>query len=251
MERWINKVALVTGASVGIGAAVSAALIKHGMTVVGCGRNLEKLEELGETLKDQKGAFHAVQCDVSREDQVVAMFNKIKEDHGGVDVCVNNAGLAFDAPLLTGETEQWRAMLEINVLGVSMCTREAVQSMKERKVDDGHIFNLCSMSGHRVISSKNTHFYAATKHAVNALTQGTRNELVGMKSHIRITQISPGVVETEFFERKSGKKTADKLFKSFKCLEAENVADSVIYAMSAPPHVQVHDILLRPTAQAS
>jgi len=123
--------------------------------------------------------------------------------------------------------------------------------MKNRKIDDGHIINISSMSGHRVVSSRPTHFYSATKHAVKALTDGVRNELREMKSNIRITEISPGLVETEFQVRMSGEAAAEKVYSKIKCLQADDIADSVVYALSAPPHVQVHDILMRPTNQAS
>jgi len=251
MERWAGRVALVTGASVGIGAAVTKILIKHGMKVAGCGRNLEKLEELEKQIEGAAGCFLPIQCDVSEEEQVKSMFKRVKDEWKGVDVLINNAGLAHNAPLLTGDTEQWRHMLEVNVLGLSICTREAYQSMKNRKIDDGHIINISSMSGHRVVSSRPTHFYSATKHAVKALTDGVRNELREMKSNIRITEISPGLVETEFQARLNGEAAAEKVYSRLKCLQGDDIADSVIYALSAPPHVQVHDILIRPTTQVS
>jgi len=124
MDRWIGRVALVTGASVGIGAAISKSLVKHGMKVAGCGRNMEKLEEL-ETQMSGPGSFIPIQCDVTEEEQVKRMFKRVKDEWKGVDVMINNAGLAHNAPLLTGDTEEWRHMLEVNVIGLSICTREA------------------------------------------------------------------------------------------------------------------------------
>jgi len=255
MERWVGRVALVTGASSGIGSAVSKSLVAAGMKVYGCARNLEKLEELGTEIGSGAGAcagsFVALQCDVTEEDDVKRMFRTIKDADKGVDVCVNNAGLSHAAPLLSGSTEQWRNMLEVNVIGLSICTREAVQSMRNRKVDDGHVINICSMSGHRVIKSSNVHFYAATKHAVKALTEGVRNELRDMKSHIRISEISPGIVETEFAVRMSGEKAAQRMYSSIECLQASDIADAVVYSLAAPAHVQIHDILMRPVESAN
>lgn len=178
------------------------------------------------------------------------MFGKIKKEFGGVDVCVNNAGLSHDAPLLTGSTEQWRHMLDVNVLGLCVCTREAVKSMKERGVDDGHIFLMGSMSGHRVVpGAPHIHFYAATKFAVKALTEGIRNELCAMNSHIRVTAISPGMAKTEFNSRMfpDDPERAEKTYTRYTPMTADDVTDSVIYALSAPIHVQVHDIWIRPT----
>jgi len=116
-------------------------------------------------------------------------------------------------------------------------------------VDDGHIINLSSMGGHRVLPFNTTHFYSCTKFAVTSLSEGLHQELRAIKSHIRVTQISPGIVETEFLERAVGKAAADEKHKSVITMKANDIADSVIYALSAPPHVQVKDILMRPTEQ--
>ena len=178
------------------------------------------------------------------------MFDKIKKDFGGVDVCINNAGLAHNAPLLTGSTEHWRHMLEVNVLGLCVCSREAFKSMKDRGVDDGHIFLLGSMSGHRVMNSPPFHMYAATKSAVRAITEGLRYELNNLKSHIRVTAISPGIAETEFCYRMfEDEKAAKEKYSRFENLQSDDIVDSLIYALSAPARCQVHDILIRPTEQ--
>ncbi|CAH1796294.1 unnamed protein product [Owenia fusiformis] len=251
MQRWVGRVALVTGASVGIGAKLSEDLVKAGMTVVGCARNIEKIQKASEDLKSSNGSLYAIKCDLTKEDEILAMFNEIKLKFGGVDVCINNAGLAHAETLLTGSTEKWRNMLEVNVIGLSVCTREAVQSMRDRNVDDGHIIHVNSMSGKRIITSPAGHFYSASKFAVTALTEGLRHELRDLKSHIRVSSISPGVVETEFAERMTNTDMAAKLYGSMKCLETADISAAIIYALSAPPHVQVHDILMRPTEQVS
>ncbi|CAI5693219.1 unnamed protein product [Oreochromis niloticus] len=181
------------------------------------------------------------------------MFAAIKEQHKGVDVCINNAGLAHPEPLLSGKTSGWKNMMDVNILGLSICTREAYQSMKERNVDDGHIININSMSGHRVLPSASTHFYTATKFAVTALTEGLRQELRAEKTHIRATSISPGLVETEFGPRlfKDNPDKSAGLYSEYKPLEAKDVASSVVYVLSAPPHVQIGDIQMRATEQVS
>ncbi|KAK3593626.1 hypothetical protein CHS0354_025519 [Potamilus streckersoni] len=251
MERWVGRVALVTGASAGIGEALVRKLAQLGMKVIGCARQIEKIEKLKNELKGIPGSVTAIQCDLSKEEEILAMFEKIRAEFGGVDVCVNNAGLAHPAPLLSGDTQMWRNMLDVNVLGLMICCREAYKSMQERKVDDGHIFLLNSMSGHRMINDGNTNFYSATKYAVTAITEGLRNELRDAKSHIRITAVSPGFVDTEFILRMyKDEKRAEEVRKIRKNLQPDDIADAVIYALQAPQHVQVHDILMRPTEQA-
>ncbi|XP_012695251.1 dehydrogenase/reductase SDR family member 11 [Clupea harengus] len=255
MERWKGRVALVTGASVGIGAAIAKALVRHGMKVVGCARNVEKIEKLSAECQSAglSGTLIPYKCDLSNEEEILSMFSAIKTLHQGVDVCINNAGLAHPEPLLSGKTEGWRTMMDVNVLALSICTREAYQSMKERNVDDGHIININSMSGHRVVPSASVHFYSASKYAVTALTEGLRQELREAKTHIRATSISPGLVETEFAFRLHGDdpEKAAAAYASIKCLEAGDIASAVVYALSAPPHVQIGDILMRPVEQVS
>nr|XP_046245481.1 dehydrogenase/reductase SDR family member 11-like [Scatophagus argus] len=255
MDRWRGRVALVTGASVGIGAAIAKELVRYGMKVVGCARDVEKIQKLAAQCQSEghSGVLVPFKCDLTKEEEILSMFAAIKAQHKGVDVCINNAGLAHPESLLNGNTSGWRNMLDVNVLALSICTREAYQSMKERNVDDGHIINLNSMSGHRVVHSADTHFYSSTKYAVTALTEALRQELREAKTHIRATSISPGVVETEFAPRlfrNNPEKSAD-LYTKFKPLDAVDVANSVVYALSAPPHVQVGDIQMRPVEQLS
>uniref|UniRef100_H3DFN3 Dehydrogenase/reductase SDR family member 11 n=1 Tax=Tetraodon nigroviridis TaxID=99883 RepID=H3DFN3_TETNG len=255
MERWRGRVALVTGASVGIGAATAVALVRSGMKVVGCARDVDKVQKLSTEcqVRGHSGVLVPFKCDLSNEEEILAMFAAIKAQHGGVDVCINNAGLAHPEPLLNGKTSGWKNMLDVNVLALCVCTREAYQSMKERNVDDGHIIHINSMSGHRVVPSADIHFYSATKYAVTALTEGLRQELRDANTHIRVTGISPGVVETEFAARLYSD-DADKaaaVYAKFKPLDAIDVTNAVLYALGSPPHVQIGDIQMRPVGQVS
>ncbi|XP_063447278.1 dehydrogenase/reductase SDR family member 11-like [Mytilus trossulus] len=220
------------------------------MKVVGCSRNIDKIQALKTELSSAKGQVIPVRCDLTKEQDIMDMFTMIKRDLGGVDVCVNNAGLAHAAPLLSGETKDWREMVDVNIIGLTICTREAVKQMREKGANDGHVFLLNSISGHIVSPLAIGHFYSATKHGVTALGEGIRHELREMKSQIKITSISPGLVGTEFVQKmvKSEAK-AKELYASIKCLQADDIADALIYALSAPPHVQIHDILMRPTDQ--
>ncbi|XP_008576729.1 PREDICTED: dehydrogenase/reductase SDR family member 11 isoform X3 [Galeopterus variegatus] len=144
MERWRHRLALVTGASGGIGAAVARALVQQGLKVVGCARTVGNIEELAAECKSAgyPGTLIPYRCDLSSEEDILSMFSAVRSQHNGVDICINNAGLARPDTLLSGSTSGWKDMFNVNVLALSICTREAYQSMKERNVDDGHIINI-------------------------------------------------------------------------------------------------------------
>lgn len=244
----MGRVALVTGASAGIGAAISETLVNQGMTVIGCSRNVEQIQRLGSRLKDTNngGRLVAYPCDVSKEDDVTTMFRQIRDQHGPVSLCVNNAGVAHAASLLEGSTSQWREMLEINVLGPTLCSREAFRSMREAGVDDGHIVNINSGSGHYVSGRAETNFYCATKFALTALTEGVRTELREHKSNVRVSQISPGMVKTEFRKRMHNltDHETDVFYQDRVHLDVKDVVDALLYLLTAPSHMQVHDVIV-------
>uniref|UniRef100_H2YXV8 Dehydrogenase/reductase SDR family member 11 n=1 Tax=Ciona savignyi TaxID=51511 RepID=H2YXV8_CIOSA len=249
MDKWSGKVAVVTGASVGIGEAIVEKLVGHGMKVVGCARNEKKLEQIASKVNGKGlGEMFPFKCDVTNEKCILEMFQYVKKTFGSMHVMVNNAGLAFEAPVTSGKTQEWKTMLDTNVLGLSICTREAVQLMRESGVDDGHIINIGSVAGHKVGDKS---MYAGTKFAVRALTEGLRLELREAKSHIRSTSVSPGYVATEFAYRlyTGEPERADRLYNQMECLKAGDVADTVIYALSAPPHVDINEIIIRPVEQ--
>nr|CAB3237651.1 dehydrogenase/reductase SDR family member 11-like [Phallusia mammillata] len=246
MDRWVGKVALVTGASVGIGNSIARKLAEHGMKVVACARNKQQLDELAAAVNG-KGEIFPFQCDVKDEKQYIAMFDFIRNKFGTIHVCVNNAGLAHRASILSGSTEEWREMFDVNMIGLCIGCRESVKLMRESGVDDGHVININSMSGHRIV---NLSLYAATKFAVTALSEGLRKELTEAKTHIRCTSISPGMVETQFVPRLNKDKSGEKdYYSDMKCLEADDIADAVLFALQAPPHVDVNEIMIRPTEQ--
>lgn len=249
MNRWNGRTALVTGASSGIGRFIAMELLKHGVNVVACARRIEAIEAIKGELKDaMKGQLMAVKCDVAKEEEILAMFEKIKASGlKGVDICINNAGFGDAKPLTEGETSVWRNMLEVNVLGLSICTREALKSMKERDVDDGHIIHLSSVAAYNI--QPQYAFYCATKHAVRALTEGLRQELLAKKSGIRVTAISPGAVLTEFGNRMGNKAMVDAYYQNNPYLAADDIVASVLYALSAPKHVQIHDTVIYPVGQ--
>ena len=247
MGQWNDKIALVTGASSGIGAATVRALLEAGMKVVGCARRKERLVSLMAASDPSGQKTMALAVDLRDVNQIKSMFKKIRDQWGGVDVLINCAGLGHDAPLTTGEAGQWREMLDVNVLALCVCTQEAVIDMRARN-DTGHVIHVSSMAGHRVPPSGGV--YSATKYAVRALTEGLRGELRALGSQIRVSAVSPAYVETDFvaqYHRSEDK--AAEIFARFPVLQSEDIADAILYMLSCPPHVQVHDLLVRPTQQ--
>jgi NADP-dependent 3-hydroxy acid dehydrogenase YdfG len=245
MESLAGRSAVVTGASSGIGAETARALVAAGAAAVLAARRTDRLRALAAEL----GPMAVAQpTDMRREDEILRLFAVARERFGGVDILVNNAGLGHRAPLGSAPTEAWREMLETNVLGLCIATREAIRDMERRGVA-GHIVNVSSMAGHRV-PGPDSAVYAATKFAVRALTEGLRQELRARQSPIRVTAVSPGHVLTEFADVFTGTAgAAEALDRRFKVLEARDVAEAIVWAVSRPAHMEVHDLLVRPTAQ--
>jgi NADP-dependent 3-hydroxy acid dehydrogenase YdfG len=187
--------------------------------------------------------------DLRQESDILAFFRAIRQRWGGVDVLINNAGLGHKQSLLDGDTEAWRDMLEVNVLALCICTREATRDMRQRG-GKGHVVHISSMSGHRVPGGSG--MYSATKFAVRSLTEGLRQELRQAGLDIRVSSISPGFVETEFAARyHQSEEKAETLYSQFPVLQPDDIANAVIYMLNQPEHVQIHDMLVRPTQQPS
>jgi len=258
MDKWNGKVAIVTGASVGIGKDIALRLVEHGLKVVGCGRDLNKLTLVNKDISENaKGTFFPLKCDVTKEEDVLNLFNYVKITFKELSILINNAGISFNGSILKGKTEDWKAILDTNVLGLCMCTREAFSLMRENEVSNedttivpGHIINLNSIAGHSVIPFSFFHLYTATKFAVTAITEGTRQELRELDSKIRVTQISPGAVKTEFLLRASGEEFQNFFRQAVpQALEPADISDAIIYTLSTTPYTTVNDIVIRPTTQ--
>ncbi len=248
-----RPVAIVTGASSGIGLAIAHRLAASGYDLAICARREALLQEAAQTLRDHDIDVLAQVVDLREEAQILSFFAAVQARWGRLDVLVNNAGLGHKESLMTGKTEAWREMWDVNVLALCICTREAVSLMQTAglgSADSGHIVHVSSMSGHRVPAI--TGVYSATKFAVRSLSETLRRELREAHSNIRITAISPGIVETEFAEKyhQSAEK-AQETYSAFPVLQAVDIANAVVYAISQPAHVEVNDILLRPTQQVS
>lgn len=197
MDRWQNKIAVVTGASAGIGAATCKALAEKGMIVVGLARRVEKMENQTRPLiaEDYKKNFHTHRCDVGDEESVKAAFAWIEEKFGGVDVLVNNAGMMKLASIVAPDNSAIiKDTVNTNVLGVVWCTREAFRSMKERNFA-GHVVIINSVAGHIVpnVPGYSLNIYSPTKHAVTAMTEVLRQEFLTHETKIKVTVSSGGV----------------------------------------------------------
>ncbi|XP_014254484.1 dehydrogenase/reductase SDR family member 11-like [Cimex lectularius] len=242
MERWEDKVAVVTGASSGIGHAIAITLANHGMKVVAVARRLQRLKDLAAGVTG-KGTILPFAADVTNEDEVIEMIKTAEREFGACHVLVNNAGAAYHTKVLEGDMEKWRGMFDLNVLSLGAATREAVASMLKNDINDGHIINISSISAHHPPTDLGKHVYNATKHAVRVITEGIRAELTNLKSNIKVSMVSPGVVATEIFDV-GGWGTYN--FDLIPALESQDVANGVVAVLSTPPNVLVAEYIVRP-----
>ena len=248
LSRWAGKVALITGASSGIGLATARRLGEAGMKLALAARRADPLDSLKNELAAAGTETIVVPTDLRRDESILAMFDAVREVWGGVDVLINNAGLGRNDTIAEGKTEDWREVLDVNVLALTVCIREALVDMAGKA--DAQIVNISPIAAHRIPPGRNATFYGASKHAVRGITDGLRDELVQKGSPVKIGMISPGLVETGFHEAfyRDGQKGREA-YTNFKALEPVDIADAVIYMLSTPPHVQINDIILRPLAQ--
>ncbi|XP_072386595.1 farnesol dehydrogenase-like [Diabrotica undecimpunctata] len=246
MDRWIGKVAVVTGASSGIGAAIAELLVEKGLLVVGAARRKDRLDALAQKLQGKKGKFYAVKADLSKEEDIKEIFKWTSANVGPVAILVNNAGCHKKTGLIGGDTEAWKTTINVNLLALCIATREAIDIMKKNNID-GYIIHINSVFGHNVLNIPYVDVYPATKFGVTALTETLRHELNALKSKIRVTSISPGIVDTEIIADFK----ASELFAVIKdaMLKSEDIADAVLYVLSTPQHVQVHDIIIKPQGE--
>lgn len=244
----MKKIALVTGATSGIGEAIAMKLAENKFNVIITGRRADRLELLKKKLEATGSEVLPLCFDVRVEEDVKSALHNLPADWAEVDVLVNNAGLASGLdPLQQGDSDDWNKMIDTNIKGLLYVTRCISPGMIARK--KGHIVNIGSIAGKEVYPNGNV--YCATKHAVDALTKGMRYDM--LPYNIRVTQICPGAVETEFSVVRfhGDKNRADKVYEGFESLVAADVAECVWFAVSRPSHVNISDMIVMPTAQAS
>lgn len=238
----MSSVAVITGASSGIGAATAIALGRHGYQIVVGARRVDRIQRVA----GEDGV--ALHLDVTDEESVREFVAEIKRRFGRIDVLVNNAGGALGLnPVAEARDEEWTGMWKTNVLGLMWMTRACLPLIRKSK--HGHIVNIGSVAGFETY--KGGAGYTAVKHAVRAISRTLRLELNG--EPIRVTEIDPGLVETEFsLVRYHGdRKAAKAVYEGLKPLTAEDVADCVVFAVTRPPHVDIDEIVIRPVAQAT
>lgn len=245
----MKKIALITGATTGIGNATAHKLAEKNYNLIITGRRKNLLDDVKKELGIKyKCDVLTLNFDIRDPKQVEEMIDSLSENWKKIDVLVNNAGLAAGfSPVQSGDLEDWEQMIDTNVKGLLYITRRVSPLMIEN--GHGHIINISSIAGKEVYENGNV--YCATKHAVDALTKGMRIDLV--KHNIKVTSISPGAVDTEFslIRFKGDNDRAAKVYEGFTPLFAADIADAIIFAITRPPHVNINDMLIMPTAQAN
>lgn len=208
MQRWAGKVAVVTGASSGIGVAVVQDLIKAGMIVAGLARRVERVEAIKQDIPtDATGKLYAVKCDLTQDDDITRAFNWIEKELGTIDVLVNNAGLVKPGPLFEeGNEDALKEVLQTNLWGLVLCSKRAVEIMRRTNVVGAHVININSVVGHTIPvpvgRAPMVNVYPSSKYGVTAITEVLRQEFNFAKANFKVTSISPGVVRTELFSEK-------------------------------------------------
>ncbi len=242
MTKLNNKVAIITGASSGIGKAIAHHLADTGANVVLAARRSERLQELANEITESYNVeAKVVETDVTKKEDVEQLVKETKDQFGSVDILVNNAGVMLLSFLKNDHVDEWEQMVDVNIKGVLFGIHASLPVMLEQ--DAGHIINVSSVAGHEVFPSSTV--YSATKYAVRALSMGMEKEL--SRSGVRVTNISPGAVDTELTDHITDGEVLD-MFKdsSMDPLEANDIARAVAYAATQPSNVNVNEVIVRP-----
>jgi serine 3-dehydrogenase len=249
MNDFSNRIICITGASSGIGRGCALAFARAGARLLLCARRVERLEALAPELIDAgAGAVHSFGLDIRDREAVAAAFAELPAEWSAIEILVNNAGLSRGLdPIQEGSLDDWDEMIDTNVKGLLYVSRAILPGMVER--GRGHVINIGSIAGHEVYPKGNV--YCGSKHAVGAITKGMQLDLLG--TGVRVTTVDPGLVETEFSivrfhgdtERAAG------VYHGLRALDGDDVAGAVLYCASLPDHMNVNEMILMPSAQAS
>ena len=244
----MNKIVLITGATSGIGLGCARKFADNGDKLILTGRNEQKLSEIQKELSDKGSEVITLVFDVRQREQAKQAISQLPEEWQAIDVLVNNAGLALGLePEYQGNPDEWETMIDTNIKGLLTMTRLIVPGMVER--NSGHIINIGSVAGDAAYAGGNV--YCATKAAVKALTDGLRIDVAD--TAVRVTNLKPGLVETNFsnIRFRGDTERASNLYKGIKPLTGDDIADVAVYAANAPAHVQIAEVLILATHQAS
>lgn len=242
-----DKLALITGATSGIGRATARLFAENKIDLILCGRRQERLDELQNELS-KFVRVHTLKFDVGNRDDVQAALTNLPKGFTDIDILINNAGNAHGlSPIQTGSLDDWDAMIDSNVKGLLYVSKAVLPTMMERNT--GFVVNIGSIAGKEVYPNGNV--YCATKHAVDAINKSMRIDL--NQYNIRVSAIHPGAVETEFSDVrfKGDTEKAKTVYSGYKALQAEDIADIIHFVVSRPYHVNIEDLVVYPSAQAS
>jgi NADP-dependent 3-hydroxy acid dehydrogenase YdfG len=242
-----GKVAFVTGASSGIGEATAEALAAAGAKVALVARRKDRIDALVERISAGDGTAIAIEADISEEETAKAAVERANEELGGLDFLINNAGVMLLGPVAGADTEHWRRMIDVNLLGLLYCTHAALPIMGE--AGSGHIVNVSSVAGRT--AQLGSAVYNMTKWGVVGFSEGLRQEV--LHANVRVTIVEPGFVETELQGHNELPVVVDAIDKMREqigdLLQASDIADAILYAVTRPQHVGINEVLVRPTRQ--
>ena len=244
----MKKIAFITGATSGIGKATALKAAAAGFDIIISGRRKERLLQLADDIRRMGAEVLPLAFDVRDPEAVKTAIGQLEDKWQNIAILVNNAGLAVGTnPIQEGLLEDWERMIDTNIKGLLYITREVAPLMVARQ--NGHIVNLASIAGKEVYPGGNV--YCATKHAVDALSKAMRVDM--LKHHIKVTNIAPGMVETEFsiVRYKGDEEAAKNVYKGMTPLTNEDIANTILFAITRPAHVCLNDIVIMPTAQAN
>lgn len=244
----MNKTVLITGATSGIGLGCARKFAQNGDKLILTGRNEQRLNEIREELTEKGTEVLTLVFDVRNREVAEKLMTGLPEEWKKIDVLINNAGLALGLdPEYDGNLDEWETMIDTNIKGLLTMTRLVVPGMVER--NSGHIINIGSVAGDAAYAGGNV--YCATKAAVKTLTDGLRIDVIN--TAIRVTNLKPGLVETNFsnVRFRGDNERADSLYRGIKPLVGDDIADVAVYAANAPEHVQIAEVLILATHQAS
>lgn len=248
MNKWKNKIALVSGASFGIGAGIADRLVKEGLQVIGLARRVdiieERAKELGRTVKT--GKLHALKCDIAQEEEVLKTFKWIEENIGTVQILINNAAVMTAESITDGTTSDWKKIIDTCIFGMTLLTRETVQGIRKNNLD-GQIININSRLGHSIhqTTGHNYNLYPCVKYAMTAFNEVMTQEMEQYNLNIRFTSLSPGMVaKTNIFKAGNAQKM-DNFVQENSQLQPKDLADAVVYILSTPNNIQIYELMIK------